>query len=59
MKGIAYMSQFVSNTVIGGFYERMSPIAFWTLHAAIAATGGLAVLLFGRRLGRVLGADAL
>jgi len=55
--GIAYMSLFVSNIVIGwigGFYERMSPAAFWGLHAAIAAAGGLAVALFGRRLSRVL-----
>jgi proton-dependent oligopeptide transporter, POT family len=57
MMGIAYMSLFVSNIVIGwigGFYERMSPAAFWALHAAIAAAGGLAVALFGRRLSRVL-----
>jgi POT family proton-dependent oligopeptide transporter len=57
MMGIAYMSLFVSNIVIGwlgGFYERMSPSAFWALHAAIAAAGGLAVALFGRRLSRVL-----
>jgi POT family proton-dependent oligopeptide transporter len=55
--GIAYMSLFVSNIVIGwigGFYERMSPAAFWALHAAIAAAGGLAVALFGRRLSRLL-----
>jgi POT family proton-dependent oligopeptide transporter len=39
---------------IGGFYERMSPAVFWALHAAIAATGGLAVALFGRRLSCVL-----
>jgi hypothetical protein len=32
----------------------MTPIAFWALHAAIAATGGLLVLLFGRALTRVL-----
>jgi proton-dependent oligopeptide transporter, POT family len=58
MLGIAYMSLFVSNNVIGwigGFYERMSPLAFWTLHAAIAATGGLVVLFLGRRLGSMLG----
>jgi POT family proton-dependent oligopeptide transporter len=57
LMGIAYMSLFVSNIVIGwigGFYERMSPAAFWALHAAIAAAGGLAVTLFGRRLSRVL-----
>jgi len=36
LMGIAYMSLFVSNIVIGwigGFYERMSPAAFWALHA--------------------------
>lgn len=61
MMGIAYMSLFVSNNVIGwigGFYERMSPAGFWALHAGIAATGGLAVILLGRRLGRLLSADA-
>ncbi len=61
MMGIAFMSLFVANNLvgwIGGFYERMSPIEFWALHAAIAASGGLVVLLLGRRLGRVLGADA-
>ena len=55
------MSLFVSNNVIGwigGFYERMTPAAFWALHAAIAAAGGLLVLLFGRSLGRALRADA-
>jgi proton-dependent oligopeptide transporter, POT family len=57
LMGLAFMSLFVSNNVIGwigGFYEKMSPAAFWTLHAAIAAGGGLLVVLFGRRLGRVL-----
>jgi len=55
------MSLFVSNNVIGwigGFYERMTPAAFWALHAAIAAAGGLVVLLLGRWLGRVLRADS-
>jgi hypothetical protein len=33
----------------------MTPEAFWGMHAAIAAAGGVLVLLFGRRLGRVLG----
>ena len=60
MMGIAYMSLFVSNNVIGwigGFYERMNPLQFWVLHAGIAGTGGLVVLLLGRWLGRVLDAD--
>src|SRR5205823_94730 len=39
---------------IGGFYEKMTPAKFWTMHAAIAAGGGLLVLLFDRRLSRTL-----
>jgi POT family proton-dependent oligopeptide transporter len=57
LMGLAFMSLFVSNNLIGwigGFYEKMSPSAFWTMHAAIAAGGGLLVVLFGRRLGQVL-----
>jgi POT family proton-dependent oligopeptide transporter len=57
MMGLAFMSLFISNNLIGwigGFYERMSPAQFWTMHAAIATVGGLLVALFGRRLGRVL-----
>jgi POT family proton-dependent oligopeptide transporter len=57
LMGLAFMSLFISNTLIGwigGFYEKMSPAQFWAMHAAIAAGGGLLVLLFGRRLSRVL-----
>jgi len=57
LMGIAYMSLFVSNTVIGwigGFYERMPPAAFWGLHAAIAAGGGALGALCGRQLSRIL-----
>jgi proton-dependent oligopeptide transporter, POT family len=57
MMGVAFMSLFVSNILIGwvgGFYERMRPIDFWAMHAAIAATGGVLVMLFGRRLSRAL-----
>jgi POT family proton-dependent oligopeptide transporter len=57
MMGLAFMSLFVSNNLIGwigGFYEALGPLAFWTLHAAIGATGGVLVLLFGARLGRAL-----
>jgi POT family proton-dependent oligopeptide transporter len=55
--GVTFMTLFVGNNVIGwigGFYERLGPLAFWTLHAAIAAAGGLLVLVFGGALGRVL-----
>jgi POT family proton-dependent oligopeptide transporter len=57
LMGLTFMSLFISNNLIGwigGFYERMSPAQFWTMHAAIATAGGLLVALFGRRLGRVL-----
>jgi proton-dependent oligopeptide transporter, POT family len=61
MMGIAFLSLFLSNNLIGwigGFYEQMSPAGFWALHAGIAASGGLLVLLFGRQLGRALEAGA-
>jgi proton-dependent oligopeptide transporter, POT family len=57
LMGLCFMTYFVANSLIGwigGFYEKMSPTAFWTLHAAIGAAGGLLVLLFGQRLGRLL-----
>ena len=57
LMGLAFMSLFISNNLIGwigGFYEKMTPAQFWTMHAAIAASGGLLVVLFGRRLSRAL-----
>jgi len=57
LMGLAFMSLFISNNLIGwigGFYEKMRPVEFWAMHAAIAASGGLLVVLFGRRLSRVL-----
>jgi proton-dependent oligopeptide transporter, POT family len=60
MMGIAFLSLFLANNIIGwigGFYERMSPASFWLLHAAIACTGGLFILVFGRMLRRALDAS--
>ena len=57
LMGLAFMSLFISNNLIGwigGFYERMTPAQFWAMHAAIAAGGGLLVVLFGRRLSHAL-----
>ena len=57
LMGLAFMSLFISNNLIGwlgGFYETMRPAEFWAMHAAIAAGGGLLVVLFGRRLSRAL-----
>jgi POT family proton-dependent oligopeptide transporter len=52
---------FVANVLIGwlgGYYERMTPAAFWGLHAGIAAVSGLLLRQFGGRLNRVLGSAA-
>jgi len=57
LMGLAFMSLFISNNLIGwigGFYEKMTPAEFWAMHAAIAAGGGLLVVLFGRHLSRTL-----
>jgi len=57
LMGLAFMSLFISNNLIGwigGFYEKMTPAQFWAMHAAIGAMGGLLVVLFGRRLSRLL-----
>jgi POT family proton-dependent oligopeptide transporter len=57
LMGLAFMSLFISNNLIGwigGFYEKMTPAQFWAMHTAIAAGGGLLVVLFGRRLSRTL-----
>ncbi len=57
MMGIAFLTLFVANNLIGWigtFYERMTPLGFWLLHAAIAASGGILVLLLGPALRRVL-----
>ncbi len=61
MMGFAFMSLFVSNNLIGwigGFYEKMTPVEFWSMHAAIGAMGGVLVLLFGGALKRVLAGGA-
>jgi POT family proton-dependent oligopeptide transporter len=57
MMGIAFMSLFVANNLIGwvgSYYETMTPAQFWGLHAAIGATGGVAMMLCRRPLGRML-----
>jgi POT family proton-dependent oligopeptide transporter len=57
MMGICFLVLFVANNLIGWigtFYEKMTPVTFWAMHAAIAAAGGILVLLFGPLLRRVL-----
>jgi proton-dependent oligopeptide transporter, POT family len=57
MMGSVFLTLFVANNLIGRigtYYERMTPIAFWAMHAGIGITGGLLALLFGRTAGRIL-----
>ena len=57
MMGICFLVLFVANNLIGWigtYYEQMTPLAFWLLHAGIAAAGGILVLLLGPVLKRVL-----
>ena len=57
MMGVSFLTLFVANKLIGRigtYYEKMTPAAFWSLHAAIGAAGGLLMLLFGRAIGRAL-----
>ena len=57
MMGGAFLVLFVANNLIGWigtFYEQLGPLAFWSLHAAIGALGGILALVFSRTAGRVL-----
>lgn len=57
MLGVNTASAFVGSLVsgrLGGLYETLSPQAFWLVHAAIPAVGGLAVMLFAPPLRRGL-----
>ena len=57
MMGICFLVLFVANNLIGWigtFYAEMTPLAFWLMHAGIAATGGILVLLFAPALKRIL-----
>ena len=57
MMGICFLVLFVANNLIGWigtFYAEMTPLAFWLIHAGIAAAGGVCILLFGPALKRVL-----
>lgn len=59
LMGTVFLTLFLSNLTmgwIGGFYEAMTPLQFWSLHAAIAATGGVLATTLRRPLGRILAA---
>jgi proton-dependent oligopeptide transporter, POT family len=57
MMGVTFLTLFVANNLIGWigtFYEEMTPLAFWAMHAGIAATGGLLIVIFAGPLRRIL-----
>lgn len=57
MMGVAFLTLFVANNLIGRigtYYEKMTPMTFWALHAGIGMVGGLLALAFRRSLGRLL-----
>jgi POT family proton-dependent oligopeptide transporter len=60
LMGAAYLTLFASNMTIGrigALYEHMTPSAFWTMNAAIAAVGALAAFLLREPLTRVFDAE--
>jgi POT family proton-dependent oligopeptide transporter len=62
MMGSCFLVLFVANNLmgwIGTFYEQMTPLNFWLLHAGIGAAGGVLAILFGRTLGRILETAAI
>ena len=55
--GVVFVSLFFTSLMMGWLgaqYERMDPSLFWATHVAIGAAGGLLVMIFGRRLERML-----
>ncbi|HEY1631325.1 MAG TPA: peptide MFS transporter [Rhizomicrobium sp.] len=57
LMGCVFLTLSISNMVIGrlgALYEHMSPAAFWTMEAAIAAVGAVLALLLRRPLERLL-----
>ncbi|HVU20186.1 MAG TPA: peptide MFS transporter [Rhizomicrobium sp.] len=56
LMGAAFLTLFASNMTIGrigALYEHMTPSAFWTLNAAIAATGAVLAFLLRKPLTRI------
>jgi POT family proton-dependent oligopeptide transporter len=56
LMGTAFLTLFCSNMTIGrigALYEHMTPAAFWTMNAAIAATGALLCLVLRKPLTRI------
>jgi proton-dependent oligopeptide transporter, POT family len=57
MIGIYFLSVFAGSLLVGfvgQFYERLSPPAFWLVHAGSAAAAGAIILVLWKPLNRVL-----
>jgi proton-dependent oligopeptide transporter, POT family len=57
MMGVAFLSLFLASLLmgwVGGFYDQMSPAAFWTLDAGLGFAGALIVFILNRPLTRAL-----
>ena len=57
LMGAAFLTLFAANMTIGrigALYEHMTPAQFWSMNAAIAATGATLAFLLRKPLGRVL-----
>ena len=57
MMACVYLTAFgsgIGSGYIAGYYEAMGATAFWTMNAAIALGGSLAILLFGPLLKRTM-----
>lgn len=57
LMGAAFLSLFVGNLLvgwIGGFYDHMTPAAFWGLQVAIGVAGGVLALVLARPLRSLL-----
>ncbi len=61
MAGVCYLSLFAGSVTsgwLGRFYEMMSPVNFWLMHAIIVGAGACLLLLLRGPLGRALSSTA-
>jgi POT family proton-dependent oligopeptide transporter len=57
MIGVYYLNLFASNMLVGWLgtlFDRMTPAAFWLLHAALVAIGGALLLMAALVFGKIL-----
>ena len=50
MMGVYYLSVFLGSIIsgrLGGLYEKLTAFEFWSMHAALCALGGAALLIMG------------